>query len=439
MRLYCLNFSFTDSIKIENYKIDHNIGLTLHRYFSPFAVYSQPITYYRVIPMKFTTELPIPSDDALQHSQQLQDKIRDVITENKGSISFRHYMEMALYQQGLGYYVAGARKIGSSGDFITAPEISPLFSQCLAHQCQQILTNIDKGNVLELGAGSGIMAASILLELEKQSALPRHYYILDVSPELKQRQKETIQTLAPHLLTRVIWLERLPTTFKGVILGNEVLDAMPVDVFTLHKHQQFEHHVIWQDAQLVEHLNPASPELSKSINALKLEELDTPYTSEINLNLEGWFNALSACLSHGVVLLIDYGYTAQEYYHPDRTKGTLICHYQHHVNESPLLYTGLQDITANVDFTAVAHAADKAGLTVSGFTSQAAFLAGNQLETFFMRTLEESPEKQYTLAQQVRLLSLPSEMGERFKVIALSKHHSMELVGFSITDQRHRL
>ncbi|MCK5895275.1 MAG: SAM-dependent methyltransferase [Cocleimonas sp.] len=389
--------------------------------------------------MKFTTTLPTPSDDALQHSQQLQYKIRDVIIENKGAISFRHYMEMALYQQGLGYYVAGARKIGKSGDFITAPEISPLFSQCLAHQCQQILAEIKEGNVLELGAGSGIMAASILLALEKQSALPQHYYILDLSPELKQRQKETIQTVAPHLLPHVIWLNKLPTTFKGVILGNEVLDAMPVDVFTVHKQQYFEHQVIWQDEQLVEQLNPAPDELSNAINELKLEAMDTPYTSEINLNLEGWFNALSTCLSQGVILLIDYGYTQREYYHPDRTKGTLICHYQHHVNESPLLYAGLQDITANVDFTAVAHSADKAGLTVSGFTSQAAFLAGNQLEHFFMRTLNASPDKQYELAQQVRLLSLPSEMGERFKVIALSKSYSTELAGFSITDQRYRL
>lgn len=388
--------------------------------------------------MKFSSELPKPSDDALQHSQKLQRKIRDAINNNNGFISFRRYMEMALYEQGLGYYVAGARKIGQSGDFITAPEISPLFSQCLASQCQQVLSKI-KGNILELGAGSGLMAVHIMLELERQSSLPDSYYILDVSPELKQRQKETFQQLAPHLLPYIIWLDKLPKSFKGVILGNEVLDAMPVNVFTLHNKTLFEHQVIWQDQQFFEQLNPAKEALTTAVDNLKLQPMETPYTSEINLNIEGWMQALADCLSKGVIILIDYGYTASEYYHPDRNKGTLICHYQHHVNESPLLYPGLQDITANVDFTAVAYAADKSGLDVAGFTSQAAFLAGNQLEMFFMRSLDESPEQQYELAQQVRLLSLPSEMGERFKVIAVSKDYSHPLDGFSIVDQRYRL
>ncbi len=388
--------------------------------------------------MKFSTKLPTPSKDALQHSQGLQYKIRDVIDANNGAISFRTYMKMALYEQGLGYYVAGSSKMGKSGDFITAPEISPLFSQCLANQCQQILSEI-KADILELGAGSGLMAVQLLLELEKQNALPQYYYILDLSPELKQRQKETFKQLAPHLLDRIAWLEQLPTDFKGVILGNEVLDAMPVDVFTLHKDKLFEHQVIWQNEQLVEQLNPAPQALWNAVTSLKLGTMDTPYTSEINLNLQGWFKALDTCLRQGVVILIDYGYTASEYYHPDRNKGTLICHYQHHVNESPLSYTGLQDITANVDFSAVADAGDKAGFEVLGFTTQAAFLAANQLETFFMRTLEESPEKHYELAQQIRILSLPSEMGERFKVIALGKDFSNPLNGFSITDQRYRL
>ena len=389
--------------------------------------------------MKFTTELPIPSDDMLAHSQKLQHKIRDEINANKGAISFRRYMEMALYQQGLGYYVAGARKIGQSGDFITAPESSRLFSQCLASQCHQVLAPIEAGDVLELGAGSGVMAAHILLELEQLASLPEHYYILDVSPELKQRQQETLQNLAPHLMARVSWLNTLPESFTGIILGNEVLDAMPVDVFTLHKKHCFEHQVTWQDDGLVEQLNPANDDLVNAVAHLNLGEMESPYTSEINPNLAGWFDALSACLTQGVVILIDYGYTASEYYHHERNKGTLICHFQHHVNEAPLYYPGLQDITANVDFTAVADCADKAGFSILGYTSQAAFLAGNQLETFFMRALDESPEKQYELAQQVRLLSLPSEMGERFKVIALSKECKLELEGFSIVDQRHRL
>jgi SAM-dependent MidA family methyltransferase len=389
--------------------------------------------------MKLTTELPTPSADALAHSQKLKQKIGDEINKNNGAISFRRYMEMALYQQGLGYYVAGAKKIGKSGDFITAAEISPLFSQCLASQCQQILAHFKQGDILELGAGSGLMAVHILLELEKQASLPVHYYILDLSPELKQRQQETIEELAPHLLAHVSWLDKLPESFTGVILGNEVLDAMPVDVFTLHKKSCFEHQVIWQNGELIEQLNPAPADLKQAVANLNLAEMESPYTSEINLNLAGWFEALADSLVQGVVLLIDYGYTASEYYHPDRNKGTLICHFQHHVNEAPLHYVGLQDITANVDFTAVANCADKAGFSVVGFTSQAAFLAGNKLETFFMRHLNKSPEKQYELAQQVRLLTLPSEMGERFKVIALGKQCVFDLDGFSVVDQHHRL
>ncbi|MCK5903475.1 MAG: SAM-dependent methyltransferase [Cocleimonas sp.] len=388
--------------------------------------------------MKFTSTLSTPSPEALEHSQKLVQSIREAIQQHQGFITFRDYMEKALYQQGLGYYVAGAHKIGQSGDFITAPEISSLFSQCLAHQCQQVLAET-KGNLLELGAGTGKMAVDILLTLEHYDSLPEFYYILDLSPELKQRQHHTIAQSAPHLLSRVIWLEQLPQHFKGVILGNEVLDAMPVDVFTVQGENTYEHQVIWQDQQFCEQLNPAPPTLQGAVTALKLEKTATPYTSEINLNLEGWFQALTTCLDQGVVLLIDYGYTASEYYHPDRNRGTLICHYQHQVNESPLHHVGLQDITASVDFTAVALAADQAGFDVLGYTPQAAFLASNQLEHFFSQQLAEFPEQQYELAQQVRLLSLPSEMGERFKVIALGKKYCSHLSGFSLIDQKYRL
>lgn len=389
--------------------------------------------------MKFTSKLPLPSADALKHSQQLIAKIRTAIDDNNGSISFRNYMEMALYEQGLGYYVAGARKIGRAGDFITAPEISPLFSQCLANKCLSILSK-SKGDILELGAGSGIMAVDLMLELEQASSLPTHYYILDLSPELKQRQRETIKKHAPHLLSYFTWLDKLPESFEGVILGNEVLDAMPVELFTIHKERVYQHQVIWHNKQLTEQLNPAPKYLNNIVSNLNIDCTHSPYTSEINLNLDGWLKAISKSLSKGLIILIDYGYTAREYYHPDRKKGTLICHYQHHVNEAPLLYPGLQDITANVNFTAVAESADKAGLQVLAYTTQAAFLAANHLEKFFIRALEESPDNQYKLAQHVRTLSLPSEMGERFKVITLGKGHSNDLdEASSQVDQRHRL
>ncbi len=390
--------------------------------------------------MKHTQSLPEPSADALKHSEKLVAQIRDEIS-HKGAISFRRYMEMALYEPALGYYVSGTHKIGAAGDFITAPEISPLFSQCIAMQCLDVLKKCKKGGgwVMELGAGSGLMASDILLTLEQQDQLPERYLILDLSPDLIARQKQTIAEKAPHLIDRVQWITQLPENFNGIIIGNEVLDAMPVEVFTQHNKQVYQHHVIWEDDQLTEQLQPASNDLTQQVYALNIPEEATPYTSELNPNLTGWFKTLSDCLQSGVILLIDYGYPRKEYYLPERNKGTLICHYQHLVNEAPLFYPGLQDITASVDFTAVAEAADSAGLAVAGFTPQAAFLSNAGLEALFMQALDKEPANQYKLAQQVRTLSLPSEMGERFKVIALSKAFEHELIGFSEFDQRYRL
>ena len=388
--------------------------------------------------MRHSTSLPEPSADALSHSERLISVIRDEIEANGGSISFKRYMEMALYQAGLGYYVAGTNKLGAQGDFITAPEISPLYSQCIANQCAEILPKVG-GGVLELGAGSGIMAAYILLELEKQDQLPEKYFILDLSPDLIQRQQQTLQKHVPHLFERVEWLTRLPTEFDGVIIANEVLDAMPVSVFTQHEDNVYEHHVINENNKLLEQLKPANKKLKQQVLSLNIPEDATPYTSELNPKIEPWLKSLSDSLKTGVILLVDYGYPRSEYYLPERNKGTLICHYQHLVNEAPLYYPGLQDITASVDFTAVAEAADTAGLTVAGFTTQAGFLANAGLEKYFMQALDHNPDDQYKLAQQVRILSLPSEMGERFKFIALSKFYDAELLGFSDLDQRYRL
>ncbi len=388
--------------------------------------------------MKHTLSLPEPDADALNHSQKLLARIKQEISAQGGAISFRRYMEMALYEPGLGYYVAGTHKIGEQGDFITAPEISPLFSRCIANQCAEVLGN-NKGDILELGAGSGTMACDILLELEKQRQLPDHYFILDLSPDLKQRQYQTLEKQAPQLLEKVTWLTSLPGDFNGIIIGNEVLDAMPVDVFTQQNEQVFEHHVILENDKLLEQLRPASEDLHQQVMALNIPHDATPYTSEINPNLQGWFESISACLESGVLLLVDYGYPHSEYYLPERNKGTLICHYQHRGNEAPLHYPGLQDITASVDFSAVAEAADSTGMNIAGFTSQAVFLSNAGLEDYFMQALDAHPDDQYKLAQQVRTLSLPSEMGERFKCIALTKNHDKPLQGFSEFDQRYRL
>ena len=417
--------------------------------------------------MKHAQSLPEPSADALEHSNKLIANIRKAIDANGGSISFKRYMEMALYEPGLGYYVAGTHKIGAQGDFTTAPQISPLFSQCIANQCAEVLNTINTENpsaqhkfqnrfyktktnchskvggcILEFGAGTGIMAAQILLELEQQNCLPDSYYILDLSPDLQHRQKQTIEISAPHLLDKVIWISELPQHFSGVVLANEVLDAMPVDVFTQHEDIVYEHHVIWQNDGLIEQLRPATetnPALHDRVLRLNISKEATPYTSEINSNIEPWLKTIAECIEKGLVLLIDYGYPRKEYYLAERNKGTLICHYQHLVNEAPLLYTGLQDITASVDFTAVAEAADNSDLEVEGFTSQACFLANTGLEGFFKQALENNPDNQYALAQQIRTLTLPAEMGERFKCMGLTKDYPHQLCGFKEFDQRYRL
>ncbi|HEC04601.1 MAG TPA: hypothetical protein ENI84_00185 [Thiothrix sp.] len=412
--------------------------------------------------MKIKKPLPQPSTDALQHSEKLTQRICEEIEHRGGSISFRHYMEMALYEPALGYYVAGKRKLGKGGDFITAPEVSPLFSQCVANQCIQIIEKVQHADILEFGAGSGTMAADILLHLEAKECLPDHYYILDVSPELKALQKETLSQSCPHLLPRVTWLSALPEQpFTGVILANEVLDAMPVELFMMHQHQTYQQRVSFEDGQfklINQSINETNP-IRKAVDHLALDgsiDSESKYQSEFNPNIDNWIQQLNDCLEQGLVLLIDYGYTRSEYYHPEREAGTLICHYQHLVHNDFFWFPGLQDITANVDFTHVAEAANKTanstadvneesiagcanGLTVSGFTSQAAFLTGCGLEELFINKLTQYPEQQYPLAQQVRTLSLPSEMGERFKVIALTKAFDDDLIGFSAMDFRHKL
>jgi Uncharacterized conserved protein len=372
--------------------------------------------------MRFTDTLPTPSAEALAHSEQLAQRIRAAIEHHGGSISFHDFMQMALYEPGLGYYVAGLRKIGQAGDFITAPEISPLFSQCLANQCAQVLTELGGGNILELGAGSGIMAADMLAHLENTGCLPDHYLILDLSPELRDRQRQTLQQHVPHLLERVEWLDRLPATpLRGVIVGNEVLDAMPVELFTLVDGEKVIRHVTTQDQDFA------------------LVAVEGDYTSEFNPALPAWMRSIADTLAAGVLLLIDYGYEHADYYRPERTEGTLLCHYQHRVHANPLIYPGLQDITASVDFTAVANAGLDAGLELAGYTTQAMFLANSGLETLFIQALEANPAKQYHLAQQVRTLSLPAEMGERFKVMAFTKGFTPTLDGFRLASRQHHL
>ena len=387
--------------------------------------------------------LPTPEPDEQAHSKQLAERIRAEIDQAGGAIGFDRYMELALYAPGLGYYVTGHRKFGEQGDFITSPEVSPLFAQCLATQCQQVLEQIKDGDLLEFGAGSGVLAADILLELERLKSLPDTYMILDVSPELRQRQRETLQRKAPHLLQRITWIDTLPNKFSGVMLANEVLDAMPVHQFRLSNDSIEEQFVRYNEQGDFEaHFGtPTTPNFTAQVQAQLPQDvtLAEGYYSEINLRATPWIKAISDTLQTGAVLLIDYGYPGREYYHPDRNQGTLMCHYRHRAHADPLILPGLQDITAFVDFTAVADAALEAGLAVDGFTTQAHFLMGAGLDRLVARSDPNDTAAHLQLMQGVKRLTLPSEMGERFKVLGLSRGLDLPLSGFSFMDMRGRL
>ncbi|MBK1691332.1 class I SAM-dependent methyltransferase [Ectothiorhodospira mobilis] len=394
--------------------------------------------------MSVDSPLPEPDPEALKVSRRLARQIQEESNAGGGWLSFRRYMELALYAPGLGYYAAGSHKLGRGGDFVTAPEISPVFGQCLARQCAQVLRALDGGSILEFGAGSGRLAVDMLRALDDLGTLPQAYAILEPSPDLRQRQEAAVAELPPDLRARVHWRDTLPDpgSFRGVMLGNEVLDAMPVEVFRWDGAQVQERGVCMGERGLEWAERPAGEALAERVAALRAELGDTwppDYLSEWNPGLGPWVRALGESLEQGVVLLLDYGYPRAEYYSPERHRGTLIAHYRHRALEDPLAWPGLMDITANVDFTAVAEAGRAAGLALLGYTSQAWFLMGAGLESVLAARASEDPGEQVALAAQVRMLTLPSEMGERFQVMALGRGMSVPLDGFTGRDLSRRL
>lgn len=382
-------------------------------------------------------ELPAPSADMAAHSAELLARIRDEIAAAGGVIDFARYMELALYAPGLGYYSAGARKLGSAGDFVTAPELSPLFSRCVARHCAALLAELGGGDLLEFGAGSGVMAADILLELERLQVLPAAYSILEVSADLRARQQDTLALRAPHLVPRVRWLDALPEDFVGVVLGNEVLDAMPVHRFRWRQGTVHELGVAWRDGALAwTELASCHPRLAARVQEIATE-LPDGYESEVNLAAEDWLHSVAGLLQRGVVLLFDYGFPRHEYYHPQRSGGTLMCHYRHRAHADPLILPGLQDITAHVDFTAMAAAATASGLDLLGFANQANYLLGNGL----LELAQEAGDlrRQLEIAAQLKRLTMPGEMGELFKVLVLGRGVATAGAGLAVRDERYRL
>ncbi len=385
--------------------------------------------------------LPSPSPDALAHSQRVTAHIRAELDANAHWIDFARYMEIALYAPGLGYYAAGATKFGAEGDFITAPEISPLFGRTLALQIALILHETH-GDVLELGAGSGKLAVDVLLELERQQALPGRYYILDLSAELQLRQRQTLSTHAPHLVDRVTWLSTLPPAFTGVILANEVLDALPVHCVQWHDQTFDERGVTWDGTRLIwQNRECDTGALWHAAQSLPVNSQTTadPYTSEINLSAPALIQTLAATLTRGAMIFIDYGFPQPEYYHPQRHMGTLRAHYRHHALDDPFWLPGLCDLTAHVDFSALAQAATQAGLQLAGYTSQASFLMNAGITELLMQTPADNAAAYLPQANAVQRLISPAEMGELFKVIAFTRNFAMPWSGFTRGDRSHAL
>ena len=390
--------------------------------------------------MQHTRELKLPTPDAdsAAHCAAVARHVRDRIASAGGSISFAEYMHEVLYAPGLGYYNAGATKFGEAGDFTTAPEISPLFGQVLAGQCAHAMADIESASVLEFGAGSGKLAADLLRKLADLDALPEHYYIFEVSADLQQRQESRLAREVPEWLGKVSWLNELPAGHTGVVIANEVLDALPVERFVRRKSHVAQLCVTANDEDFAIHEREAPAGLAAAIAAIEEDlgqQLPEGYVSEVCLAAPGWVADLAGLLRQGVAFLFDYGVSRREYYAADRSDGWLRCHFRHHAHNDALILPGIQDITAWVDFSAVAAAALEHGLEIEGYVTQAHFLINGGLTAELSGFAELPPAAQLELSGQVKLLTLPGEMGENFKCLGLSCGSTSTLDSLATSDR----
>jgi SAM-dependent MidA family methyltransferase len=413
------------------------------------------------VPVVVETPLSVVESE---HAARVCAHIAQDISAAGGWISFERYMDLALYAPGLGYYSAGARKLGRDGDFTTAPEISRLFGACVAQQCAEVLRELGGGSILEIGAGSGRLAVDVLTRLDTLGQLPERYFILEVSADLRERQRELVKAHVSHLADRVAWLDELPApAFDGVILANEVLDALPVVRFRWGSDAAptgaaaacaelgvvlrgpgspdgatfdgaAEHGFGWEP-------RPASAELRDAVDGLATAagDWDTGYVSEYCPRLRSWACSVAESLRRGAVLWFDYGLPRNQYYLGERHEGTLLCHFRHRAYDNPFRHPGLQDITAWVDFTAVAEACMAAKCELAGFTTQAFFLAGLGIDREMQALAGDDANQFARLANQAKQLMLPGEMGERFKAMAWTRGIERGLTGFALQDLRHTL
>lgn len=389
--------------------------------------------------MKELNQLPTPSADALSHSDALMRQLRRSIEDAGGWISFANYMEQALYSPGLGYYSGGSRKFGADGDFITAPEISQLFGAALAAQAAQVMS-LSVAHLIEVGAGTGALAADLLKTLEARGQLPERYDILELSGELRERQAKTLRARVPHLVDRVSWLDALPERFAGCVIANEVLDVMPVHCLVWRDNTCLERGVALDGEMLAWAERPLDSHLQAAVSQLPIRAPENgEYASEICLASRAWLAEWGRILERGALLLIDYGYPRAEYYLPTRSTGTLQCYYRHRAHTDLFRWPGLNDITAFVDFTSSAEAAYESGLDVLGYTTQASFLVNcGVLELLAQRGPSDSADYLRAARALQRLIG-PHEMGELFKVLAVGKALEEPLLGFARGDRTHAL
>ena len=382
------------------------------------------------------SKLGQPDTAASHHSAAVAAFIRERIDSAGGVLPFDEYMEAALYAPGLGYYAAGSRKFGPGGDFVTAPELGPLFGQCLAREVGPVLASLKEACVLEFGAGSGALAVSLIEALSRLDQLPERYCILEISPDLRERQRKRLEPIANQHGLDIEWLERMPDApLEGVILANEVVDAFPVTRFRVRNEKPVRAGVcINGDGFAWDWIDDLGDDQS-TMNIFCQYQLKEGYTSEVCHRSKAWMGALASALQRGVVLVIDYGFPAAEYYLPERSEGTLRCHYLHQAHNDPLIYPGIQDVTSHVNFSALADAGRESGLEVLGYTSQEAYLLGLGLLELASPQPNDDEKQMLKTAAEVKELILPSQMGEAFKVMAFGKQADKPLQGFKLRDR----
>ena len=389
-------------------------------------------------------DLPDPGVDEIAHSDALAALIRNEIAA-RGPIPFSRYMELCLYAPGLGYYSAGKTKFGAAGDFVTAPELGDLFARCVAGTLAPALREIgEAADMLELGGGSGRFAVAALRELASSDALPRRYLILEPAADLRDRQRDHVAASLPaEIAARVEWIDGPPqTAWNGVVFANEVLDALPTTRFTLRDGEVYEEYVTLRDAAFAREDRPADTLVSAAVRHVeRYLDMTFPngYRSEILPQLPYWMPAVIGSLERGVALFVDYGYPRSEFYLPERSDGTLVCHYRHRAHADPLYRPGLQDITAFVDFTAVAEAGEGAGFELVGYASQGQFLLASGLPALLEDITNLDEVQRMRLVGEAKRLTLPGEMGERFQAIAFARGVRDVPAGLRAFDRSRRL